>query len=97
MAKSRLTWPEIVFGGGSESSRVSRGVARGELRKIGPALYTSNHTDAPARVVGRHLWEIAAHYAPNAVVSHRTAFEGSPSPVARRRRRGDWPSARGGR
>ena len=79
MAKPRLTWSEIVFGGGSESSRVSRGVTRGELRKIGPALYTSNHTDPPARVVGRHLWEIAAHYAPGAVVSHRTAFEGRPS------------------
>src|SRR3972149_3034730 len=79
MAKPRLTWSEIVFGGGSESSRVSRGVTRGELRKIGPALYTSNHTDPPARVVGRHLWETAAHYAPGAGVPHRTAFEGRPS------------------
>lgn len=79
MAKSRVTWPEIVYGGGTESSRISRGVARGELRKIGPALYTSNLTDDPARMVGRHLWEVAAHYAPGAVVSHRTAFEGRPS------------------
>ena len=80
MAKPRVSWPEIVFGGGTGSSRVSRGVARGELRKIGPALYTSNLADDPAVVVGRHLWEIAAHYAPGAVVSHRTAFEARPSP-----------------
>lgn len=79
MAKTRLSWPEIVFGGGKQSSRVSRGVARRELRKIGPALYTSNLAEAPARLVARHLWEIVAHYAPGAVVSHRTAFEGRPS------------------
>ena len=80
MAKPCVPWPEIVFGGGTWSSRVSRGVARGELRKIGPALYTSNLADDPAVVVGRHLWEIAAHYAPGAVVSHRSAFEARPSP-----------------
>lgn len=79
MAKSRAAWPEIVFGGGNKSSPISRAVARGELRKIGPALYTSSHAEPPAQVVGRHLWEIASHYAPGAVVSHRTAFEGRPS------------------
>ena len=79
MAKPRAPWPEIVFGGGTGSSRVSRAVARGELRKIGPALYTSNLADDAARVVGRHVWEIVAHYVPGAVVSHRTAFEGRPS------------------
>lgn len=79
MAKTRPNWPEIVHGGGKDSSRVSRGVSKNELRKIGPALYTSNLSESPARVVGRHLWEIVAHYAPGAVVSHRTAFEGRPS------------------
>lgn len=78
MAKPRVPWPEIVFGGGTASSRVSRGVARGQLRKIGPTLYTSNLADEPALIVSRHLWEIAAHYAPGAVVSHRTAFEARP-------------------
>jgi len=80
MAKPRVSWPEIIVGGGTGSARVSRGVARGELRKIGPALYTSNLADDPALIVARHLWEIAAHYAPGAVVSHRTAFEARPSP-----------------
>lgn len=79
MAKTRSGWPEIVFGGGSQSSRISRAVKRQALRKIGPALYTSNTTESPERVIGRHLWEIAAHYAPNAIVSHRTGFEGRPS------------------
>ncbi len=77
--KSRPNWPEIVFGGGTASSRISRAVDRGELRKIGPALYTSHLHDPPAQVVERHRWAIVAHYAPNAVVTHRTAFEGRPS------------------
>jgi hypothetical protein len=79
MVKYRANWPEIVFGGGSESSRISRAVARGELRKIGPALYTSSATESPEDVVGRHLWEIVGHYVQDAVVTHRTAFEGRPS------------------
>ena len=79
MAKSRAGWPEIVFGGGSASSRISRAVARGELAKMGPALYTSNLKDPPERVVERHRWAVVAHYAPNAVVTHRTAFEGRPA------------------
>jgi hypothetical protein len=79
MAKSRAGWSEIVYGGGRDSSRISRAVARGELTKIGPALYTPNQSDPPARVVERHRWPIVAHYAPNAAVTHRTAFEGRPS------------------
>lgn len=79
MAKSRSQWPEIVFGGGSASSRISRAVARGELAKIGPALYTSSQSEPPERIVERHRWAIAAHYAPSAVVTHRTAFEGRPA------------------
>ena len=76
MAKSRAEWADIVFGGGSASSRISRAVARGELVKIGPSLYTPSGNDRPDRTVERHRWPIVAHYAPNAVVTHRTAFEG---------------------
>jgi hypothetical protein len=43
-------------------------------------LYTSNLADDPALIVSQHLWKIAAHYAPGAVVSHRTAFEARPGP-----------------
>jgi Fic/DOC family len=79
VARTSAFWAEIVFGGGNESGRVSRAVKKGQLRKIGPALYTSNHSDPTAKVVGRHVWEIVAHYAPGTVVSHRTAFAGRPS------------------
>lgn len=59
---------------------MSRAVARGELRKLGPALYTPNLTDPPEQIVARHLWEIVARDVPGSVVSYRTAFTGRPGP-----------------
>lgn len=79
MSKSRTPWPEIAFGGGSASSRISRAVARGELRRLGPALYTADLSSPPEQIVARHRWQIVAHYVPASVVTHRTAFQGTPS------------------
>lgn len=76
------TWPEIVFG--SSDSRVSqairRAVADGKLRKLAPRLYTSNLKDTAEQIIKRNLFHILGEYYPAAVLSHRTALEGGPSP-----------------
>ncbi|HLL81239.1 MAG TPA: hypothetical protein VK420_01255, partial [Longimicrobium sp.] len=62
------------------SDAVRRMVKRGELRKIGPRLYTPNQVDAPEVVVGRNLWQVIGLLVPGAVVSHRTALTQKPTP-----------------
>ncbi len=60
--------------------QVSRDVKAGQLRKIGPRLYTPNVTDDPATVVRRNLWEVVGLLFPETVIGYRTAIEGKPSP-----------------
>ena len=69
---------EIVFGSADTriSTRISRDVRAGRLRRIAPKLYTSNLGDAPASIVQRNLYAILGHHYPKAVISHRSALEG---------------------
>jgi len=71
-----------VFPSRSEIKReVSRALGAGLLRRLAPRLYTRNLADPPEVLIRRHLWEVIAALSPaGAVVSHRTAFEGQPSP-----------------
>src|ERR1051326_1451226 len=62
------------------SAPVSRAVAAGRLRKLGPRLYTTNLTEDSASIVRRHLWEIAAGFFPGGLVADRTALEHAPAP-----------------
>lgn len=73
---------EIVFGSADTriSTRISREVRAGRLRRIAPKLYTSNFKDSPASIVGRNLYAILGHYFPKAVISHRSALEGGLGP-----------------
>jgi hypothetical protein len=48
------------------------------LRKIAPRIYTTNIHDAPANIVRRNLFDIVAWRLPNAVISHRSAYEMAP-------------------
>lgn len=66
-------WPAIVVSSSQTTAAVSRAVRRGELRKIGPRLYTSDLSTEPERVVRRHLIEIVAGLAPGAVIVDRSA------------------------
>ena len=77
---ARRTFPEVVLSSHALTKVVSREVARGHLRKIGPRLYTTNTTDAPADIVRRNLWVLLGQMVPGAVVGYRTALEGTPGP-----------------
>lgn len=72
--------PEVFVSSSATTKQVSRLVTGGKARKIGPRLYTSNLTDAPADIVFRNRWRVVELLVPNTVVGYRTAFEGHPAP-----------------
>ena len=72
--------PEVFVSTAAMSAQVSRAVSAGKLRKLGSRLYTANLTEAPASLVRRHLWDIAAGYFPDGLIADRTALEQRPAP-----------------
>lgn len=68
----------LIFGSSDSvrSSEISRAVKAGKLRKLASKLYTDDLRTDAKEIVRRHRLEIAAHFYPNAVLSHRTALEG---------------------
>ena len=50
--------PEIVLSTRATSSRISREVAAGRLKKIAPRLYTINVNEAAPQVIRRNLWDV---------------------------------------
>ncbi len=65
------------------SRDLSRAVAAGKMRKIAPKLYTDDIKSPVEDIVLRHRLEIAAHFYPGAVISHRSAIEGKVSPAGK--------------
>ena len=74
--------PEILFGTAhkAEAQRISRLVKSGRLRKLCPRVYTSNLSDDLAVVLRRNLFPVLGGLFPGALVSHRSALEGGPTP-----------------
>ncbi len=72
---------EIVFASPDPtiSRRISGLEKKGVLRKIAPRIYTTNIHDAPKNIVRRNLFDIIAWRLPNAVISHRSAYEMAPT------------------
>lgn len=60
-----------------------RAEKRGKVRRLASKIYTDDLTSAPEEVIRRHRLEIAAHFYPSAVVSHRSALENSLSPASK--------------
>jgi Fic/DOC family len=71
--------PEVFLSDSSLTQRVSRGVAQGQLRKLGPRLYTTQVELEPAEVVRRHWSRIVGLYFPGAVIGYRTVLDGQPA------------------
>jgi len=63
----------------ADPAAASRAMRRGDLRRLGRGLYTSN-PDEPAEQLVRRSWmEVAALYFPGAVIVDRSAVEGRPA------------------
>jgi hypothetical protein len=73
------TQPEVFLSMAATSRAIGRAARAGDLRKIGPRLYTRN-VDEPVESLVRRSWQrIAALYFPGAVVVDRSAFEAAPA------------------
>ncbi len=71
-------WPEVLVSSKDQASKIYKAVAKSELRKIGPRLYTPNMVDDAEKIISDNLWRVIGLLAPGAVVSYRTAIEGRP-------------------
>jgi hypothetical protein len=72
--------PDVFLSTTETSAAVARMVSRGEVRKIGPRLYTPNPSDTAETIIGRNLWPVIGLLFPQAIVSHRTALTQKPTP-----------------
>ncbi len=54
-------------------------IKAGTLRKIAPKVYTTNMDDTPEDVIKRNIFYILGQLYPQAVISHRSAFELKPT------------------
>lgn len=72
-------FPEVFVSNTTISKIVSRAVNRGELRRIGPRLYTRNLSEPPERLVRRNWYHLVTSYYPDALISDRTAMENRPA------------------
>jgi len=63
---------EVVLSTRKTSDRIRAA----NMRKIAPALYTTNLVDTPEAIIRRNAWQVVALYCPGAVVTDRTGIEG---------------------
>ena len=71
--------PEVFISDESTTQAVARMTRKGEARKIGPRLYTTNMTEPPEVIVGRNRWQVVALLDPGCVIGYRTAMEARPA------------------
>ncbi len=80
--KKPLHLQEIIYASldSVTSRRISKWEDEGIVRKIAPRIYTSNLEDSPEDIIQRNLFPILGNLYPEAVLSHRSAFEFAPTP-----------------
>ncbi|CAN5414030.1 Fic family protein [soil metagenome] len=71
--------PDVFLTSGDQAAAIYRARQRGDIRKIGPRLYTRLVTIPASEVIKQRRWQITALYAPGAVIGYRTAFESQPT------------------
>src|SRR6056297_2533894 len=72
---------EIIYSSSDPvaSRRISKWEKEGMVRKIAPRIYTSNLEDSPEDIIRRNIFPILGNLYPDAVLSHRSAFEFAPT------------------
>lgn len=72
---------EVIFG--SSDAQISKQIAKllkeEKIRKIAARIYSSNFTDPIEEIIKRNLLFILGNLYPNALLSHRSAFEFEPT------------------
>ncbi|MFO7446806.1 MAG: hypothetical protein R6W90_10595 [Ignavibacteriaceae bacterium] len=72
---------EIVFGSSDAAAayKIKKMLKGHQIKKISPRLYTTNFTDEISVIIRRNLFKILSNLYPEAVLSHRSAFEIKPT------------------
>ncbi len=71
--------PEVFVSHAEIALYVSREVKKGNLRKLGSRVYTTNLSEPPEVLARRHAWALVGELFPGAVVVDRTALEHRPA------------------
>jgi hypothetical protein len=77
MVMTRLQ--EIIIGNKEKANEVRKLERRGLIKKIAPRVYSSNLEEAPEKIVRRNWYRLVSELFPDAILSHRSALEFSPT------------------
>ena len=77
MEKNALLNHEVVMASSDKTTNnfISKMKKEGRLIKIAAKIYTTNLNDTPENIIRRNLFFILGELFPDAVMSHRSAFE----------------------
>ena len=80
-SRSMINIHEIIMATSdkTETAKKTAMMKNGKLRKIAPKVYTTNMEEDSEVIVKRNLFYILGQLYPNAVISHRSAFEFKPT------------------
>lgn len=72
---------ELLFSSGDrkEAYKIFKLLQEKKIRKIAPRIYTTNFDESPSEIINRNILEILGSLYPQAVLSHRSAFEFRPT------------------
>jgi fido (protein-threonine AMPylation protein) len=72
---------EIIFASSDpqEWYKISKMLIEKKIRKISPRIYSTNLEEEPSDIIKRNILEILGNLYPEAVLSHRSAFEFKPT------------------
>jgi hypothetical protein len=82
MEKNTLMSHEIVMASSDKVTNkfITKMKKEGRIVKIARKIYTTNLNDTPENIIRRNLFYILGELFPDAVMSHRSAFECQPTP-----------------